>query len=104
MNSITLIGNVGALPVEKTTASYKLASFTLATNINWTDASGVKQQRTEWHNCFSFDEKKVNLITKHIIKGQKICVVGELVYNQEALSNGKIIKHASISIKQIELL
>lgn len=104
MNSITLIGNVGTEPENKSNEKFKLVSLTIATNNNWTDANGNKQQITQWHNCYTFEEKKCNLIIQHIKKGQKICIIGELVYNTETLSNGKVIKHASINIKQIEFL
>jgi len=104
MNLITLIGNVGAEPENKSKENFKLVSLTIATNTSWTDKQGNKQQVTQWHNCYTFDEKKCNLIFNHVKKGQKICIVGELVYNSETLTNGKMIKHASINIQKIELL
>ncbi|MCA9552485.1 MAG: single-stranded DNA-binding protein [Myxococcales bacterium] len=50
LNKVTLIGNLGADPEVRYTASGSpVANFRIATSEQWTDRSGEKQERTEWH-------------------------------------------------------
>ena len=104
MNQIILIGNVGNIAEIKQIGENKVISLSIATNKNWIDDLGIKQQKTEWHNVYTWDLKKIDLIEKYVKKGDKICVIGELLYNSETLSGGKVIKHATINIQKIELL
>src|SRR3981189_547044 len=50
VNKVILVGNLGKDPeVRYTPGGQAVANFTIATNENWTDKSGQKQERTEWH-------------------------------------------------------
>src|SRR5215813_8133060 len=50
VNKVILIGNLGRDPeVRYTQGGTAVANFTLATNEAWTDKSGARQERTEWH-------------------------------------------------------
>ena len=50
VNKVLLIGRLGGDPeVRYTTNGGAVANFNLATNESWTDKSGQKQERTEWH-------------------------------------------------------
>ncbi|MDO8666832.1 MAG: single-stranded DNA-binding protein, partial [Gemmatimonadales bacterium] len=50
LNKVMLIGNLGADPeVRSTTNGSRMASFSLATNRQWTTQAGEKQEKTEWH-------------------------------------------------------
>ncbi|MCK5120098.1 MAG: single-stranded DNA-binding protein, partial [Candidatus Latescibacteria bacterium] len=50
VNKAILIGRLGADPELKYTPSgAAVVNFNIATDESWTDASGVKQERTEWH-------------------------------------------------------
>src|SRR6266853_2070029 len=50
VNKVILIGNLGRDPeVRYTPSGQAVANFTVATNEAWTDKSGQKQERTEWH-------------------------------------------------------
>ena len=54
-NSVTLIGNVGQLPVTKTLANgSRMIEFSLATNDSYRNRDGQKVQRTEWHRIKAF--------------------------------------------------
>ena len=49
-NKVTLVGRVGAEPeVRYTQSQTKITTFRLATSRTWTDVSGNRQERTEWH-------------------------------------------------------
>jgi single-strand DNA-binding protein len=50
VNRVILIGNLGSDPeVTQISSGSTVASVNLATNDSWTDKSGSKQKRTEWH-------------------------------------------------------
>ena len=50
INKVILIGHLGDAPDLKYTGlQMAVCTFSLATNENWTDKSGQKQTRTEWH-------------------------------------------------------
>ena len=50
VNKVILVGNLGRDPeLRYTPGGTAVANFTLATNEAWTDKSGQKQERTEWH-------------------------------------------------------
>ena len=50
LNKIQLIGNLGREPEVRVTGSgTRVASLSVATSREWTDRSGQKQEKTEWH-------------------------------------------------------
>lgn len=55
LNKVQLIGNLTANPeVRETPNGQKVATFSLATNRKWKDASGMLQEDTEFHNCVAW--------------------------------------------------
>ena len=62
LNKVTLIGNLGNDPeVRSTTGGNRVATFSLATSRTWNDASGGKQEKTEWHRCVVWNTKTSQL-------------------------------------------
>jgi single-strand DNA-binding protein len=49
----------------------------LATNENWTDKQGQKQERTEWHSVVLWG-KPAEIVKQYVTKGQKLYVEGRL--------------------------
>ena len=50
VNKVILIGNLGADPETRFTPSgSQVTTVNLATDEMWTDKSGERQARTEWH-------------------------------------------------------
>lgn len=55
LNKVQLIGNMTAAPeVKETPNGQKVASFSIATNRKWKDASGVLQEEVEYHNIVAW--------------------------------------------------
>ena len=55
VNSVTVIGNLGATPeVRSLLSGQSVANLSLATTERFTDRNGGKQQRTEWHRIVAF--------------------------------------------------
>lgn len=82
LNKVTLIGNVGAEPEVKMTASgTKLAKVSLATSRVFTDRSGQRQEKTEWHRI-TFWDRLAEIVEQYVRKGDRLFVEGRLEYSQ----------------------
>ncbi len=78
VNKVFLVGHLGKDPEMRSTASGEsIASFSLATSESWKDKSGVKQEKTEWHNLVAFG-KLAEIIGNYVKKGSLIHVIGKL--------------------------
>ena len=76
MNKISLIGRLGRDPEVKQTANGKaVATFTLAVDRRFKNASGQKE--ADWINIVAWD-KSAELIGKFVKKGDQIGIVGRL--------------------------
>lgn len=82
LNKVTLIGNVGAEPEVKTTASgTKLAKLSLATSRSYNDRSGQRQEKTEWHRV-TFWDRMADIVEQYVHKGDRLYVEGRIEYSQ----------------------
>jgi single-strand DNA-binding protein len=54
-----------------------VANFTIATNENWTDKQGQKQERTEWHRIVVWG-KVAELCGEYLSKGRQVYIEGRL--------------------------
>lgn len=78
VNKVILIGNLGAAPeVRFTPGGQAVANFRIATNESWTDKSGQKQERTEWHRIVVWG-KLAELCGQYLTKGRQCYVEGRL--------------------------
>lgn len=94
LNKAVLIGNVGADPEIRTTASgSRVASFSLATHRRWTDRSGRQQEKTEWHRVIAWDPL-VDLVERNLRKGERIYVEGRVEYRTWENASGHT-RHAT---------
>lgn len=87
LNQVALIGNVGQDPeVRSTQSGGKAGSFSLATSREWKNASGEKQEKTEWHRCVVWNNGSkgglADVAEKYIKKGDKLYVSGRIEYRQ----------------------
>ncbi|MBB4078995.1 single-strand DNA-binding protein [Lewinella aquimaris] len=81
-NSVTLIGNVGQLPITKTLPSgNRVIEFSLATNDSYRNREGEKVTRTEWHRVKAYG-KLVDTLERYLTKGTQIALTGMLRYNK----------------------
>ena len=78
LNKAMIIGNLTRDPEVKTTPSGQtVCTFGVATNLVWTDASGEKQQRAEFHNVVAW-RKLADICGKYLKKGNKVYIEGRL--------------------------
>ena len=78
VNKVILVGNLGADPeVRFTPSGQAVANFRIATSESWTDKSGQKQDRTEWHRIVVWG-KLGELCGEYLAKGRQCFVEGRL--------------------------
>ena len=78
MNKVMLLGRLGQDPELKYTPSgTAVCNFSLATSDQWTDKSGQRQEKTEWHRIVVFG-KLAELCNQYLSKGRQALVEGSL--------------------------
>lgn len=104
LNKTMLIGNVGAEPELRTTSGgTRVAKVSLATNEQWTDRSGQKQERTEWHRL-TFWDKLAEIVERYVHKGDRLYVEGQLKYSQTQDERGNVKYWTEITVRQMIML
>ena len=89
VNKVILIGNLGKDPeVRYTGSGAAVANFTIATNESWTDKSGAKQDRTEWHRIVVWG-KPAEHCGEYLSKGRTVYVEGRLQTREWTDKEGK---------------
>jgi len=82
VNKVILIGNLGKDPeIRYTQGGEPIANFSLATSENWTDKSGQKQERTEWHRVEVFG-KTAQVVRDYCQKGKQVYLEGSIRYDE----------------------
>ena len=74
-NTAILIGNLGRDAEVKQTDKGTVANFSIATSEKWTNKSGEKEERTEWHRIVLWGKVAENL-GQYLTKGKQVAVEG----------------------------
>lgn len=78
VNKVILIGRLGKDPEMRFTPNGKaVTNFTMATNEIWSDQSGERQERTEWHRVVAWGKLAENC-AKLLSKGKQVYVEGRI--------------------------
>jgi single-strand DNA-binding protein len=78
LNKAMVIGNLTREPELRTTTSGQtVATFSVATNFIWTDQSGQKQKKAEFHNVVAW-RKLGEICAQYLHKGSKVFIEGRL--------------------------
>lgn len=79
INKVILVGNLGADPETRYTASGSaVTNIRIATSETWRDKnSGENQERTEWHRVVFFG-KLAEIAGEYLRKGRQVYVEGSL--------------------------
>ncbi len=78
VNKVILIGNLGVDPETRYMPSGgAVTNLRIATTEAWTDKSGEKQERTEWHRVAMFG-KLAEIAAEYLRKGQQVYIEGSL--------------------------
>ncbi len=78
LNKAMIIGNLTKDPEVRTTPNgTSVTSFGVATNFTWTDASGNRQEKAEFHNTVAW-RKLAEICGQYLHKGSKVYIEGRL--------------------------
>lgn len=78
LNKAQIIGNITQdIEVKTTPNGQNVCSFGIATNRNWTDSSGMRQEQTEFHNVVLWG-KLSEIAGQYLGKGKKVYIEGRL--------------------------
>src|SRR5689334_19482809 len=103
-----LIGNLGNDPeVRSTSGGNRVATFSLATSRSWNDASGSKQEKTEWHRCVVWNTKSsqlADIVERYVKKGDKLYVDGRIEYRQWQDKDNQTRYSTEINVRELIML
>ena len=78
LNKAMIIGNLTRDPEARTTPSgQNVTSFSVATNLVWTDGAGQKQKKAEYHNIVAW-RKLGEICAQYLKKGNKVYIEGRM--------------------------
>jgi single-strand DNA-binding protein len=78
VNKVILVGRLGKDPeIRSTPGGTTVAKFTIATDERFTDRSGEKQERTEWHNIVAWS-KLAEICGQYLRKGKLVYIEGSI--------------------------
>jgi single-strand DNA-binding protein len=102
VNQVEIIGHLGAEPeARETKGGSSVANLRIATSEKWTDKSGEKQERTEWHRVSVFG-KSAEFCTKYLHKGNLVRVVGSLRTSEYTDKDGNQRKSTEIVAQRVD--
>ena len=103
VNKVILIGNLGADPeIKRIPSGATVANVNLATNDSWTDKSGNKQERTEWHRLV-FWNKLAEIVEQYLKKGSMIYCEGRIQTRQWEKDGAKMYT-TEIAVTDMQML
>src|SRR3984957_13708430 len=91
MNSVTLVGFVGADPEQRQARNNgsRFTVLSIATQRSWKNAQDEWTSKTEWHRICVFRPRLAEYVATAIKKGSHVLIEGSLVSSTYERPNGK---------------
>ena len=105
VNKVILIGNLGADPETRYTASGSaVTNIRLATTDSWRDRqSGERQERTEWHRVVFFS-RLAEVAAEYLRKGSQCYIEGQIRTNKWQGQDGQDRYTTEIIANEMQML
>jgi single-strand DNA-binding protein len=104
VNKVILVGNLGRdAELRYTPGGAAVAKFSLATTEVWTDKSGQRQERTEWHNIDLWG-KQAESLNEYLRKGKQVYIEGRLQTDEYTDKEGAKRKSTKVRCDRVVLL
>ena len=88
VNKVILVGRLTRDPDMRTTTSgQQVATVSMATNNFWTDKSGTRQERTEFHSVVLWG-RLAEIAGQYLTKGQECYIEGRLQSREYTAKDG----------------
>jgi single-strand DNA-binding protein len=105
VNKVILVGHVGKNPEIKSFENGgKIVNFSLATKDSWKDASGTKQEQTEWHQIVAKKSSSVQYMEQYVKKGMLLYVEGKLRSRSYKSKSGEDKSIAEVVVEEVNIL
>ena len=89
VNKVILIGNLGGDPeLRHTVSNVPVVNFNVATNENWVNKEGVREERTEWHRVVAW-RRLAEICHEYLRKGTQVYIEGKLQTRNWEDQNGQ---------------
>jgi single-strand DNA-binding protein len=104
VNKVILIGNLGADPDLKQTPSGRpYCHLRVATSHAYKDASGARQERTEWHRVTVWGESAQHC-ARYLAKGRRVFIEGRLETHSYDDKDGKKTRSTQVVAMRVQFL
>jgi len=104
LNKVMIIGHLGADPeLRYTQAGQATCSLRVATDESYTDRSGNRVERTEWHRVVVFQKAAENC-NQYLRKGSLVYVEGRLTTRKWTDQNGQERYTTEIRADRVQFL
>lgn len=104
VNKVILVGRLGKDPdVRFMPNGEAVTNVTLATTETWKDKSGVKQEKTEWHNLV-FYRRIAEIAGEYLKKGSQIYIEGKLQTRKWQTKEGQDRYTTEIIVSEMQML
>lgn len=104
VNKVILVGSLGNDPdVKYTQGGSCITRISLATNSQWKDKEGNKQERTDWHRVVFFG-KLAEIAGEYLRKGASVYVEGSLKYDKYTGQDGVEKYSTDIVANEMQML
>jgi len=104
VNKAILIGRLGSDPeVRYTQSGQAVANFNIATSENWTDKSGQRQEKTEWHRIVAWG-RTAELCNQYLKKGRQVFIEGKLQTREWTDQSGQTRRTTEIKADNVTFL
>lgn len=104
INKVMLIGNLGADPETRFTPSgAQVTTANLATDDEWTDKSGERHARTEWHRLVLW-RRLAEIAGQYLKKGNRVYVEGRLQTRNWDDPNGRRHYVTEVIVTDMQML
>ncbi|XP_050544496.1 single-stranded DNA-binding protein, mitochondrial isoform X1 [Daktulosphaira vitifoliae] len=100
LNSVTLLGRVGAEPQKRGSEDHPVVVFSLATHQNYIQ-NNENTQKTEWHRVVVFKPGLRDSVYNYLQKGQRVYVSGRLMYGELKDDSGNTRTTASVAADDV---
>ncbi|XP_075144949.1 mitochondrial single stranded DNA-binding protein [Haematobia irritans] len=82
INTVTLLGRVGADPQLRGNNEHPVVTFSVATHTNYKYENGDWAQRTDWHRIVVFKPNLRESVMQYLKKGQRTMIQGKITYGE----------------------
>ena len=104
VNKVILLGRLGQDPELKYTPSgIAVCNFSIAPSESWSDKSGQKQEKTEWHRIVVWN-KLAELCNQYLAKGRQAYIEGSIATRSYEDKSGQTKYVTEIKANSVQFL